>query len=321
MESIKIGKIKLNNKLFLAPMVDVSNLAYRLLCRKNGCSIAYTEMLHIQSLLHYNKNEKNKCRLNNKLLTSKNDNPVGIQLTGSRVKDFTLAIKLLHELIPHKFNLIDLNCGCPSHLTIDNKSGAFLLTKPEIISNIIQILKNESFIVTVKIRTGYNKDTSLKLSRLIEKSGADALTVHARLATHGRSVPANWEVIKKIKKNIGIPLIGNGDIDSPKKVKEMLEIADGAMIARAAIGNPLIFKQSLDYLRNGKARDNTFIDRINEFKKFLELSKKYGLINIPQIKYIGSNFIKNSKGASKLRHDFMRLQTFEEMKSFINEIK
>jgi len=258
MKTFSIGNIKLKNPVLLSPMVDVTDLPYRLICKKNGAALSYTEMLHIESLIQIQNNNPKSIRLIDKIKTTKKEFPVGIQTTGRSVVEFKQASKILHQLVPKKFNLIDINCGCPSHLTLDNQSGAYLLNNPKIISEIISFLKDENFIVTAKIRKGYDKDNPLKVSKIIERAGADAITIHGRLANQGRSIPADWSIIKKAKKNIGIPVIGNGDINSPKKVEEMLDIADGAMIARAAIGNPLIFKNALYYLKTGKEKEFSF---------------------------------------------------------------
>ncbi len=320
MKSLLIGNIKLKNPILLAPMVDITDFPYRVICRKNGASIAYTEMLHIESLIQLQNKKPNSNSLQNKIFTKKIESPVGLQLTGRSVVEFKHAAVFLHKLVSKKFALIDINCGCPSHLTIDNESGAYLLNNPQKISEIISFLKNENFIVTAKIRKGFDSENYLKVAKLIEKSGADAITLHGRLASEGRSTPADWNAIKKLKKEIGIPLIGNGDINSPKKAFEMLEIADGAMIARAAIGNPLIFKNTLHYLKTGKEKEFSFKDNIKQFNDYILLSKKYDLIDLTRIKYLGSNFIREIPGASKLRNEFMKLKSFEEIEEFVKRL-
>ena len=186
MKTLSIGNIKLKYPILLAPMVDVTDLPYRVICRENGAAMVYTEMLHIESLLQIQNRKPKSEKLLQKTFTIKKESPVGIQLTGRSVAEFKQASKILHEFVPKKFNLIDINCGCPSHLTIDNRSGASLLNNPKIISDIVKFLKNESFIVTAKIRKGYDKDNSLKVSKIIEKAGADAITLHGRLANEGR---------------------------------------------------------------------------------------------------------------------------------------
>ena len=312
MRSFKIGNIRLKNPLLLAPMVDVSDLPYRLICRKAGAALAYVEMLNIGAILH--ENEKTK-RL---MKTCNDDRPVGIQITGPRVNEFKEVIPALKA---GNFDLIDINCGCPSIRTLDNESGSFLLKKPEKIASYIKILKNAGFVTTAKIRLGLKNNNVIKISKIIEKAGADALTIHARLAHDSYKVPADWSWISRIKKSIGIPVIGNGDISNGRQAAEMLDIADGAMIARAAIGDSLIFNRILYYLKTGKERDFDFSANIGMFNEYLALAKKYSVIDIPRIKFVGAHFLRNVKDAAKMRADLMQKKSFEEIVGFVDSVK
>ncbi len=309
MKPLKIGNIKLKNPLFLAPMVDLTDLPYRLLCRKTGAAIAYTEMLYISQILHENKKTKQLMK------TSKEDRPLGIQITGNSPNEFKKVIPFVKN-----YDLVDINCGCPSIRITSNQAGSYLLKHPEKISKMIKILKHADLTVTAKIRLGYKTNNVLKVSKAIEKAGADALTLHARLAIHGSSIPADWNQIKKVKSQIGIPLIGNGDIFTPKQVEQMLEIADGAMMARTAIGNPLIFKQILYYLKTKKELKIKPMQNIKQFDKYLQLSKKYYSINLQRIKFIGSHFIRNIHDAAKLRQKLMQLKSFNQIKDFAKSL-
>ena len=311
MKSIKIGNIKLKNKLFLAPMVDVTDLAYRLICRKAGAGMAYTEMLYVDAITH--ENEKTQKLMK----TSKEDKPVGIQVTGNNVSEFEKAIKMK---VFEKYNLVDINCGCPSIRITGNQAGSFLLKNPDKISGMIKTLKNSGYTTTAKIRLGLENNNVMKVAKSIEKAGADALTIHARLATQGTGTKEDWKWIQEAKKEIGIPVIGNGDIFSGKDTERMLEIADGAMIARAAIGDPHIFERISFYLKTGKERERNFKKNIDYFKKYLYLAKKHDIIDIPRIKYLGTNFLRNKEGAAKLRNELMQKKDFNEIQDFIRNI-
>lgn len=208
MKQIRVGKIKLKNPLVLAPMLEITNLPYRLICREQGAALAFTEMIYIDALLHKNKKTQEMLK------TCKKDSPLGIQVTGNNPEEFKKAIPILK-----KFQIVDLNCGCPSTRILGNKAGSYLLEEPEKISEIIKILKSAGLTVTAKIRLGFSKNNALKIAKTIEKAGADALTVHARLATQSYEIPADWSEIKKIKNSIKIPVIGNGDVLSPEKAK------------------------------------------------------------------------------------------------------
>ncbi|MBI2631507.1 tRNA-dihydrouridine synthase family protein [Candidatus Pacearchaeota archaeon] len=311
MKSFKIGNIKLKNPLLLAPMVDVTDLPYRLICRKAGAALAYTEMLNVGAILH--ENEKTR-RL---MKTCADDRPIGIQITGPKVSEFRTVIPILKT---GNYDLIDINCGCPSIRTLDNESGSFLLKKPEKIASYIKILKDNGFITTAKIRLGFRNNNIVKIAKLIEKSGADALTIHARLAHDSYKIPADWKFISDVKKQIGIPVIGNGDITDGKQTTEMLKIADGAMIARAAIGDPLIFKRILNYLKTGKEEGFDFSSNIKMFDEYLRLAKKYEVCDLPRIKFIGANFLRNVKGAAKMRADLMQKKSLEEIEEFVGSM-
>lgn len=309
MKTLKIGNIKLKNPLFLAPMVDVTDLPYRLICRSQGAAIAYTEMIYIDAVLHKNKKTQRMTK------TSPKDSPLGLQITGDSPKEFK-------SLLPYtkKFDLIDINCGCPSIKITGSQAGSYLLKNPEKIASMIKSLIPSGKPITAKIRLGFKTNNALKVAKSIEKAGADLLTVHARLAIHGRSIPADWSEIKKIKDNIGIPVVGNGDIFSGPDCAKMLDICDGAMIARGALGDPMIFKRILHYLRTGKEQPFDFKENIKLFKKYIMLAEKHKLSDLPRIKHIGAQFIKEIKGAAYKRGSLMKLQSISEIKNFTKKL-
>lgn len=314
MKTLKIGNLKLKNRLFLSPMVDVTDLPYRLLCRKAGAGFAYTPMLYIDAVLNENRPTQDLMK------STKEDQPLGIQITGDSEDEF----KRMRPYIKG-FDLVDINCGCPSIRITGTKAGSYLLMHPDKISSMIKILKSkkvnpEGIPVTAKIRLGFYKNNVLEVSKSIEKAGADAITLHARLATQGGKTPADWSWIKKVKENIGIPVIGNGDIFNGSKAEEMLDIADGAMIARAAIGDPYIFERIIKYLKTGKESEFDFKKNIKAFQKYIQLSKKYEVTRIQRIKYLGANFIKHVDGAAKLRSEFVQLRDIEGIEDFLKRI-
>ncbi len=309
LKPLKIGKIEIKNRLFLAPMVDVTDAAYREVCREAGAGIGYIEMLNIAAITHPNKKTQSLMK------TFPGESPKAIQITGRSVEEFKAVIPYLKP-----YDIVDINCGCPSMRITDNESGSFLLKNPEKIVEMIRMLKRAGFTVTAKIRLGFKNNNVLKVAKAIEAAGADALTVHARLANHGSSTPADWSWIAKVKKAAGIPVIGNGDVDSGKKALDMLKICDGVMIARAAIGNPSIFTQILEYADTGKQSEFDFYENLAYFKRYLSLVKKYDLVDIPKIKYLGTNFIREMRGAAKLRASLMACVSLEEIKKCIGKI-
>jgi len=313
MKTLKIGKVKIPNRIFLAPMMDVTDFAYRKICREAGCGMAYTEMINADALIHVADFTEKKI-----LRIPEEKKPVGIQITTNSPEKVKKIIPFLKN-----FDIVDVNCGCPGELTIDHGSGSYLLKNPEKIVEIIKILKKEKLTATAKMRLGFNKDNSLEIAKTIEKAGADAITVHGRLAIHGNETPSDWNAVKKIKKELKIPVIYNGDINSPKKVKEILEKTgcDGVMIGRTAIGNPQLFERTIEFEKTGKDPGFDFQKNISYFKEYLHLLKRYNFIKMQRIKYVGGNFFREIPGSAKLRERFMKLKTLEEIEKFVENME
>ncbi len=312
MKSLQIANLKLKNPLILAPMVDVTDLPYRLLCRRAGAALAYTEMIYIDAILHTNKKTESLMK------TSKEDSPVGLQITGNSEEEFEKFVKSEKW---KKFDLIDLNCGCPSLRITGSEAGSFLLRNPNKIVRIIKILKKTDKPVTAKIRLGFKKNNVMEVACEIEKAGADALTVHARLAIDGRDVPADWKWIEQVKKSLKIPVIGNGDVFSGKDATQLLKICDGVMIARGAIGDPMSFYRILSYMKTGKEREIDVHENLKLFEEYLRLEREiYGdNVDLGRVKYLGGKFLRGFKGAGKKREELMKYRDIDEISDFINK--
>ena len=313
MSILKIGDIRLKNKLFLAPMVDVTDCAYRILCRKYGASMAYTEMIYLDAILHENDKTKRLMKIGGRV-----DRPIGLQITGHNLTEFSRFSKL--NLLKD-YNLIDINCGCPSNRIVGNEAGSYLLKNPEKIGQMIKLLKDEGHIVTTKIRLGFKNNNVMEVSKIIEKAGADLLTIHARTSEQKYNSMPDWSWISKVKKEIGIPVIGNGGIMNGESTKRMLEIADGAMIASGAIGNPFIFREILRYLKTGKEKEITKEEKINGFLDYINLANRHKVLEFDRIKYIGSNFLKGFENASVLREKLMHCKNIVEIRDILEMFK
>lgn len=306
MKSLKIGKITLKNRLFLAPMVDVTDVAYRMVCRKAGAGMAYTEMLYVDAITHPNHKTQQLMKI-----APRGDHPIGIQITGNNLTEFKKVIPFLKP-----YDLVDINCGCPSVRIVGSEAGSYLLKDPKKITSFVQLLKEAGLTVTVKIRLGFDKNEVLELAKIIEDAGADAVTVHARLATHSNKTPADWQWIAAVKKQARVPVIGNGDILTGKDAEKMLQIADGAMVARGAMGDPYIFERMLQYLKTGTEPAFDVQKNLESFQSYVLLCEKYDVVDLHRIKNTGSNFIRGFPGAGKYRAQLMETKTLIALKEF-----
>ncbi len=307
---IKIGKYRIKNPIFLAPMVDVSDLPYRLICRKAGVGMAYTEMLYVDAITHENKKTKQLMQID-----KKKEKPSGIQITGNSIGEFEKVIPYLK-----KYDIVDLNCGCPSSRIVGNEAGSFLLKDPDKIASIVKLLKKSGLTVSVKIRLGFENNNVIEIAKKIEKAGADAITVHARLARDSNKIPAQWEWIKEVKKAVKIPVIGNGDVMDGKTAEKMLKICDGVMIGRAAIGDPLIFDRINYYLKTGKEKEKDVSGNLKLFLEYIKLCKKQDIVDLHRIKYIGACFLSGFQGAAKKRAEFMGLKDIDDVKNYLDSV-
>lgn len=301
---------KLTDKALLAPMTGVTDVAFRVIARKCGAALTCTEFVNASAVVRGNKKT---FRL---LERDKSDKPCAVQIFGNDVKEIVKAAKILED----RFDIVELNCGCADRKVTKIGAGSELLKRPEKIGDIV--VKASSSITkpfAVKIRTGI-RDTSnaVKIAKIIEESGAAAITVHGRTQRQGYSKPADWNVIKTIKESVEIPVIGNGDVFSPEQFKQRLDESgvDYISIARGAIGNPLIFRQINDYLKKGKYKKE---NNLKLFFEYLKLAEKYEL-PFTSIKHQAIYFTKGAREAVDTRKLLVRSKTVEEMEEIMRNL-
>lgn len=231
-------------------MAGVTNEAFRLMSKKHGAALVCCEMVSIEGLRHENQKSHKMIAIH------ENEHPVSLQLFGNDVEAFVKAAKLVTEY--SDCDIIDLNLGCPApKVAIKSQSGSQLLRTPELIGEIVKaVVANTTKPVTAKIRLGWDKDNinAVEVAKLIEAAGASAITVHGRTRSEFYTGHADWAQIKAVKDAVKIPVIGNGDVTSPEKAKQMLEETgcDAVMISRGAQGNPWIFEQCNHFLTTGE---------------------------------------------------------------------
>jgi len=293
---------KLHNQLILAPMEEVTGLPFRMLCRRYGASLAYAEMASSHGIARDNPST---LRL---ITTCKEDKPVGIQLCGQLPGILLKAAQKTQK----DFDIIDINMGCPSQNIIKQGAGSALLKRKSKIREIIETLtKNLSKPVTAKIRLGFSKVEVLELAEIIEKAGASAIAIHARTAIGKSSGKADWDLIKQVKKQSSIPIIGNGGVFSPLDAESLLKCCDYVMIARAAIRNPKIFHEILYYFETGKIKSTEPEEKIETFFEYCKLNAKYPYGRFKILKQRAQDFTHGLKHSAPLREKISHVKTEE----------
>lgn len=247
MSSLTIGNVVLDNNVILAPMAGVSDLPFRLLCREQGAGLVCMEMVSAKAIYYNNKNTDTLMEIHPR------ETPASLQLFGS---DPVIISEMAKRIEERPFAILDINMGCPVPKVVNNGEGSALLKNPklveEILSSLVKAVKKP---VTVKIRKGFNEEciNAVEIAKIAESCGVAAVAVHGRSREQYYSGRADWDIIAKVKQAVKIPVIGNGDVDSPQAAKELLTHTgcDGVMIGRAAQGNPWIFREVSAFLEDG----------------------------------------------------------------------
>ena len=294
---MQIGRLKLHGNILLAPMADVTNLPFRLLCKKYGAALVYTEMVDADGLIYHSR------KTISRIASCKDEQPLGIQLSGSSAKGLNLAARLVEE--QHGPDLIDINFGCPARHIVKKGCGAALMNNPRLMADIVgQVLDAVSVPVTAKLRVYDNVDLTLKVVRMLEDAGASAITLHARTRHQNYAQKADWDVIGAVREKLSIPVIANGDIADELSAQTVLEQThcDGIMIGRAAIGNPHIFRQIGHYLQTGEfLRSRDVNEQLDDFFEYMELAGKYEMLDYAGVKLHAKWFTRGLEGGRLLR--------------------
>ncbi len=243
-----IGEIEIDNPVVMAPMAGVTDYPFRQILRQMGCELLYTEMVSSKGLVYGNGKTKELLRFSPEGVT-------GVQLFGEEPETMAAAARLVASKF--KPDLIDINMGCPTPKIVKNGAGAALMKEPKLAGKIIAcIVETVEIPVTVKIRKGWDNENenALEIARIAETNGAMAVTIHGRTREQFYSSNADWKIIEEAKRNINIPLIGNGDIFTPEAAGKMFERTgcDGIMVARGARGNPWLFRRASHFLKTGE---------------------------------------------------------------------
>jgi len=313
---MNIGSLKFEQPIALAPMEDVTDTAFRLICKRLGADIVYTEFTSSEALI------RDIPKALQKIQVTDEERPIAIQLFGGVEASMEGATKKAESFNP---DFIDINCGCWVKNHVSRGEGAALLKDlPHFEKIVSSTVKATKLPVTVKTRLGWDASNIVILdaAKMVEQSGAKALTVHCRTRSQAHTGEADWRWLEKIKKVISIPLIGNGDIVSPEDAKRMFETGcDGIMVGRGAIINPWIFPQTKHYLKTGQHLSPPTLKEkidlcIEHLKLAAELKGLRGGI-IPFRKYY-SGYLRGVPEVAKLRADLMQLVDLEKIIERLN---
>ena len=307
------------SKVFLAPMAGVSDPALRIMCKEMGAGLVVTELTSVNAIVaKHEQLESQSKNITEFIEFSEKERPLSVQLFGSDIVALEKAAKIVE---PH-FDMIDYNMGCPApHITKQMAGGALLqnadLTR-QIFRTLVNTIKKP---VSLKMRIGVTEENNslfLDIAKIAEQEGIAMMTLHPRTVSQGYSGHANWEMIKKLKQNVSVPVVGNGDITSPEIAKKVLDYTgcDYLMVGRGAMGNPFIFEQINDYLDNGVYKKYTLTDKLNAFVKYLELTEKYN-IRFANIKQQAIRFTKGTTGGAQLRNRLSTATNTDDLKELL----
>ncbi|TAH74910.1 MAG: tRNA dihydrouridine synthase DusB [Anaerolineaceae bacterium] len=318
--SFNIGNVKIKGNLSLGPMAGVTDLPFRLLCKEKGVDLVYTEMISGKGIRYNNKNTKDL------LAVSNDEKPVAIQLFGSDPDILADAVKQIEDI---NYDILDINMGCPVPKVVNNGEGSALMCNPKLVADIInKAVRTTDKPVTVKIRKGFTKDdiNGVEIAKIAEQNGAAAVAVHARTRDQYYSGKADWDIIRKVKEAVSIPVIGSGDVVTPNDARNMLTQTgcDGIMIARGARGNPWIFEQVKAYLDHGIIKAKPEFSEVSDMilrHCRLAIEYKGDYVGMREMRKHVAWYISGFPGSAKFRGRINEIENIDDLEFILEEYK
>ncbi len=316
----KIGNVKIDNQVVLAPMAGICDSAFRRIVKSMGCGLIETEMVSDKAIMYNNKRTKEM------LYMTEYERPISQQIFGSGVDSFKIASEFIEEHM--KPDIIDINMGCPvPKVAVRSQAGSALLKNPKKIGEIVKaVVETVDTPITAKIRSGWDNSciNAIEVAKIIEDSGASAITVHPRTRQERYGVKANWSLIKEVKETVSIPVIGNGDIFTCYDAKRMIDETncDAVMIGRGVLGNPWIIKQTIDYLDNGIEPEKVSLEeKIEMIKKHAKLLSEIRpeKVAMHKMRTHAAYYLKGQYRSVEIKPKLFKMNTQEELFDLLDE--